>query len=303
MDVSVIIVNYNTKDMLADCIDSILQYTKDVSFEVIVSDNGSIDGSIEMMKEKYHAFSNIKLIENGENLGFGAANNRALEVAQGKYILYLNSDTLLLNNAIYEFFHFYENHPCKESIGCLGCQLENLQGQKVSSFGNYITSVGMLKAILHMWYVAKAHKPITTRGAFATMPDMVELDGYIIGADMFLLNDENARFDERFFMYAEETDLQWNAFTKNGRKNILISAPKIVHLEGGSSKKEKEAVVYYDFFKRSTAMLWTSNMKYLKKNCSNHKLLNGLCCFMLKTIWKSKSEGQEYVDWLANLDC
>lgn len=301
MDVSVIIVNYNTKDMLADCIDSILKYTKDVSFEIIVSDNGSVDGSIEMMKEKYSTVSNIRLIENGENLGFGAANNRALDVAQGKYILYLNSDTLLLNNAIYEFFSFYEKHSNPETLGCLGCQLVNLEGEKVSSFGNYITPVGMLKAILHMWYVAKAHKPITTRGAFETMPDMVELEGYIIGADMFLLNDENARFDERFFMYAEETDLQWNSFTKNGRKNILISAPKIVHLEGGSSKKEENAVVYYDFFKRSTAMLWISNMKYLKKNCLEHKQITKLCCSLLKRIWKKKDIGKEYLQWLAEI--
>ena len=94
MDVSVIIVNYNTKVLTFNCLSSVFEMVKDIQFEVIVSDNGSTDGSIEMIKEN---FPQVILIENGENLGFGAANNRALKIAKGKYIFYLNSDTVLLN--------------------------------------------------------------------------------------------------------------------------------------------------------------------------------------------------------------
>ena len=97
MDVSIIIVNYNTKDLIKNCIDSIYEQTKDIKFEIIVSDNGSVDGSIEMIKSE---FPNVILIENNANLGFGTANNRGLKIAKGKYIFYLNSDTVLLNNAV-----------------------------------------------------------------------------------------------------------------------------------------------------------------------------------------------------------
>lgn len=97
MDVSIIIVNYNTKELTRNCLRSIFDQTKDVDFEVIVSDNGSTDGSIEMIRAE---FPQVILIENNANLGFGAANNRGLKIARGKYVFYLNSDTVLLNNAV-----------------------------------------------------------------------------------------------------------------------------------------------------------------------------------------------------------
>ena len=103
MDVSVIIVNYNTKELTRNCLKSVFEKTKGVNFEVIVSDNGSTDGSIEMIKSE---FPEVILIENNANLGFGAANNRALKIARGKYVFYLNSDTLLLNNAVKIFFDY-----------------------------------------------------------------------------------------------------------------------------------------------------------------------------------------------------
>ena len=100
LDVSVRIVNYNTKDVIHNCLKSIYEHTKEITFEVIVSDNGSNDGSIEMIKLY---FPQVVLIENNSNLGFGAANNRGFSLAKGKYIFYLNSDTMLNNNTV-KFF-------------------------------------------------------------------------------------------------------------------------------------------------------------------------------------------------------
>ena len=116
-DVSIIIVNYNTMDLTRNCLKSVFEQTKDISFEVIVSDNGSNDGSIEMIKSE---FPQVVLIENNANLGFGAANNRGLKMTKGKYIFYLNSDTVLLNNAVKNFFDYWENSPEKEKIGAFG---------------------------------------------------------------------------------------------------------------------------------------------------------------------------------------
>ncbi|MGN0729950.1 glycosyltransferase [Treponema sp.] len=101
LDVSIIIVNYNTLELTKNCLKSIFEQTNGILFEVIVSDNGSTDGSIEMIKSE---FPQVILIENNANLGFGAANNRGLKIEKGKYIFYLNSDTVLLNKAVKIFF-------------------------------------------------------------------------------------------------------------------------------------------------------------------------------------------------------
>ena len=87
MDVSIVIVNYNTRDLLRNCLNSIYEKTKSVDFEVIVSDNGSVDGSVEMIRSE---FPQVMVIENNANLGFGTANNRGTRRACGKYIFFLN---------------------------------------------------------------------------------------------------------------------------------------------------------------------------------------------------------------------
>ena len=96
MNISIIIVNYNTREVTKQCLDSIFKWTKDVSFEVIVVDNNSHDGSKEMLA----SYPNIKYVQSGGNLGFGKANNLGYKFSSGRYILLLNSDTYLLNNAI-----------------------------------------------------------------------------------------------------------------------------------------------------------------------------------------------------------
>lgn len=118
-DVSVIIVNYNTRALLRGCLASLYDKTEGLDFEVIVSDNGSTDGSAEMVRRE---FPQVVLVENMANLGFGAANNRALDRAGGKYVFYLNSDTLLQNNAVKIFYDYWESHP-EENLGALGCNL------------------------------------------------------------------------------------------------------------------------------------------------------------------------------------
>ena len=101
-DISIIIVNYNTLHVLRPCLDSIIEQTIGIDYEIIVVDNGSTDGSIEALS----ADSRITLISTGENLGFGRANNKGLEQAKGEYIFFLNSDTLLKNNAVKMLYDF-----------------------------------------------------------------------------------------------------------------------------------------------------------------------------------------------------
>ena len=131
VDVSIIIVNYNTLHVLQPCIDSIVNHTDGISYEIIVVDNGSTDGSIESLTSDQR----VILIPTGENLGFGKANNRGLELAHGKYIFFLNSDTLLKNNAVKMLYDFAEQY--QGQLGALGCILEDRQGDRIHSYGHF----------------------------------------------------------------------------------------------------------------------------------------------------------------------
>ncbi len=262
IDVSVIIVNYNTKLLLQNCLDSVYSQTGDIFFEVIVSDNGSTDGSIEMVKVN---FPNVILIENNTNLGFGTANNRGLKIAQGKYILYLNSDTVLKNNAVKCFYDYWEAHS-EEKIGALGCNLLDENGTYAHSFGDLPNTKKFvfepirffITSLVKSFFMMTLHK---IPSLFITKPNYIKYVGkvgYITGADLFLKNDKNAYFDERYFMYYEESDLELNIH-KQGLEMRIIEEPEIFHLEKGSDKGK----IQYSF---SSIFNEISRIKYYRKN-------------------------------------
>lgn len=277
MNVSIIIVNYNTKNLTENCLKSVFEQTKGISFEVIVSDNGSTDGSIEMIKSK---FPQVALIENNANLGFGAANNRALKIAKGKYIFYLNSDTVLLNNAAKIFFDYWEKNPEKEKIGALGCILQDEKGHTIHSGGNFPSYKSVCKRMLAQMLISyakflllkfhlpavylKLRKPVTDEDVSYGKID------YVTGADLFLKNDEFAKFDERFFLYYEETDLQLNLQQKTGKKCFLISTPKIIHL----LYKDRSEKIKFETF--STCQEKISQILFFLKYGHSTRLLNFL---------------------------
>ncbi len=108
MDISIIVVSYNTKILLLECLSSIFATIKEISFEVWVVDNNSTDGTPEAVRERYPA---VKVIANRENLGFAAANNQAFRSMSGRYALLLNSDTVLTEGAVQALYDFMESHP------------------------------------------------------------------------------------------------------------------------------------------------------------------------------------------------
>lgn len=305
MNVSVIIVNYNTKELLQNCIDSIESQTKDIRYEIIVSDNASTDGSIEVLELLSKKMDNLQVVYNASNLGFGAANNRALPLAKGKYIFYLNSDTVLENNAIKILFDYWEQSDEAEQIGALGCFLENLDHKPIHSWGRFLTTLGVFKALIHMTYVAWRKQIPKSGGIIEKTNEVFEVPGYITGADLFLRNDSLAYFDERYFMYAEEADLEYNNFEKNGLKRLIIPEARIIHLEGASGRNDAKQVGVYDFSKKSTAMLWISSLKYLGKNTNKRNIWYRLSKFWLSLIWKfsdNKTVTKEYLAWLKELE-
>ncbi|MBW2214930.1 MAG: glycosyltransferase family 2 protein, partial [Deltaproteobacteria bacterium] len=115
IDVSIIVVAWNVRDLVYDCLKSTYEQTRDVDFEVIYVDNASVDGSLEMVRNE---FPEARTIANSENLGFIKANNQAIEVARGRYVLLLNSDTLVLDGAIQKTVAFADQHPDAAVVGC-----------------------------------------------------------------------------------------------------------------------------------------------------------------------------------------
>ena len=122
IDISIIIVSYNVKEFLHQCLLSIEKSINNISVEIFVVDNNSIDGTCELIRSK---FPNIKLIANSENLGFGKANNLALQKAQGKYTLFLNPDTILQENTLEVMLNYLETNP---KVGLAGCKILNSNG-------------------------------------------------------------------------------------------------------------------------------------------------------------------------------
>lgn len=230
MDVSVIIVNYNTKQLLADCLDSVREKTKDIEYEVIVVDNDSHDGSQKMLRSQYPW---VRLIETGENLGFGRANNVGMDNAKGKYLFLLNSDTILKNNVLKLFFEYAETHG---GFGVLGAILLGMDNKPCHSYGRFITPSSELKNAILKYFPFFKDKALLEPD-FISSPKCVD---YITGADMWVSRDVyelTGGFDSDFFMYCEEVDWQ-RRMSDMGLLRIIIPGPEIVHLEGGSDQSK-----------------------------------------------------------------
>ena len=258
MDVSIIIVNYNTLNTTKDCLDSIQNKTKDIEYEIILVDNASTDGSIEFFQK----FNNLTFIKSDTNLGFGRANNLGLKKASGKYIFLLNSDTILLNNAIKLFYNAMEAMP--DNIACLGTKLLAQDGiTENNSYGTFPSIKSISNALLNIYF------PFTKSQLRVSNKDIFEVD-YIIGADLFIKKkviDELGLFDPDFFMYFEESNMQLR-YHNAGYRNIIISTPKIVHLENASDKGTKK----FSFLSRKR--YFESMFIYMKKRYSTFKYLS-----------------------------
>lgn len=249
MDVSIIIVNYNTIQLLIDVLDSIFVTCKDVLFEIIVVDNHSIDNSEEICYKRYG--EKIIFLPLDENVGFGRANNIGIKEAQGRNVFLLNPDTILLNNAIKILSDFLDSH---DEVAVCGGNLYNVDKEPTHSFLRYLPSVfGELDQLtgykLSKWCYGKS---------FEFNHDNRPLHvGYITGADMMIKKivlDEVGCFDPDFFMYFEETELTYR-IRKAGYKIMSVPEACIVHLEGKShSLKENRE-----------RMFLTSRRLYYKK--------------------------------------
>lgn len=234
MDLSVIIVNYNVRAFLESALISVRKAMSGIDGEVIVVDNASDDGSVEMVQQK---FSYVTLIANAQNTGFAAANNLALRVARGRYILLLNPDTLVQENTLRTMIEVLESNP---DVGLAGCKILNPDGTlQLACRRSFptpwvaFTKISGLSALF-------PHSPLFGRYNLAYRdPDQsYEVDA-ISGSFMFLrrsVYEAVGGLDEQFFMYGE--DLDWCYRIKNGGWKVLyVHATQIIHYKGESARR------------------------------------------------------------------
>lgn len=236
MDVSVIIVNYKTKQLTLDAIQSVFDKTEAIDYEIIVVDNDSQDGSIEHLQDKFN--DRIEIINAGSNLGFGKANNLALKKAKGKYVFLLNSDTQLLNNAIKIFFDYMETDL---NAGICCGNLYDLNNKPNFSFS--LNSGSIMSYFLDRIFrtVDKLYFFLTKKNYYHNFnyTQKIKKVGYIAGADMFIRKSVlsfSGMFDEDIFMYGDDIDLS-HRIKKSGYELVSIPCAKIMHIMSASFKK------------------------------------------------------------------
>lgn len=237
MKVSVIIVNYNTVQMTQRCIDSVFKKTDSIDFEVIVVDNASSDGSKDILSKD----GRIKYIYNNKNLGFGTANNIGYAHSNGDYIFLLNSDTELINNAIYCLSQYLQNNI---DVGALGGMLYNQDDIQTMSYGKFPNGFKIICekfiGITRRIFLIKNHRHSKAFVGPIFKSNIIDVD-FVSGADLMIprsVIEKIGFFDEKFFLYYEETDLQYR-MKREGYKRQILTDAKIYHLEKGSFNNSK----------------------------------------------------------------
>ncbi len=256
LDLSIIIVNWNGKDLLTKCLQCVESTVKKISYETFVVDNASTDGSQDMVRRD---FPNVKLMANTDNVGFAKANNQAMKIAVGRYVLLLNSDAFVKENTLDAMVAFMDEHP---DAGMASCKLFYEEGQLQLS----CTSFPTLRTELYI-----------TLGLPKLFPKSHEFGRYfyedwdynsvrsdidvILGAFMLARKtaiDAVGMMDESYFMYSEEVDWCYR-FKKKGWKIYFEPKVEAIHLWGGTSKQVKIQMLI---------QLYRSRIKFFRENYS-----------------------------------
>jgi GT2 family glycosyltransferase len=253
--ISIIVVNWNTRELLRKCLDSVETTIRSLSYEIIVVDNASTDGSAAMLREN---FPQVCVIENLENRGFGMANNQALRIMTGRYALLLNSDAILTENAVSELFACMENNPG----AAMACgQLLNADGSRQNSIASFpslltlMTNMSLLEYLFPRRFPSKRY----------SHSGIVEVDSGI-GACLIVRReamDSVGLFDERYHFFFEETDWAYR-MRRAGWRILHVPTAFIYHLQGQSIGRNLRSRIEfyrsrYQFFHK-----WSSGRYYQK---------------------------------------
>ncbi len=260
---SIIIVNWNTSIVTCNCLASIYEQVTIDDYEIIVIDNASSDDSVISIKSNY---PHVKLIVNNENRGFAAANNQGIEVARGQYILLLNSDTIILKDAILKTLEFAGKHPQYAVVGCQVWEDENTIQKTCFRFHNpwnfFCVLTGLARLFpgsrwlggdkMQEWDRKSDREVDVVSGMFMLVRrEVIQTIGYL---------------DESFFIYAEEADWCYRMY-QAGWRNYFWTGARIIHLDGGSKSSAQVNVKMEVQKVKSLLILIRKHYGWLAEQC------------------------------------
>ena len=259
MDLSIIIVSYNVKYFLEQCLYSVFKTSETLRYEVIVVDNGSVDGSCQMVRDK---FPGIRLISNADNKGFAKANNQGISLTSGRYILLLNPDTVVQEDTFQKCMDFMDSHP---EAGSMGVKMIDGKGKFLPESKRALPTP---KVAFYKIFGLTALFPRTKRfGRYYlghTDNTQIQKVEVISGAFMFLRKSALERcglLDETFFMYGEDIDLSYRLMNA-GFQNYYFPLTTIIHYKGESTRKSSLNYIFLFYH----AMILFARKHFSKKS-------------------------------------
>jgi N-acetylglucosaminyl-diphospho-decaprenol L-rhamnosyltransferase len=247
---SIVIVNWNTKDLLRECLHSILLTVHKTTYEIIVVDNSSTDGSVNTLSS---LFPSVMFIRNSQNVGFACANNQGMAISRGSYILLLNSDAELMPDTVDEAIHFINTHP---DAGAVGVRLLNPDGSFQQSYVNFPTLWSELLMISKVGRILLRSTYPSYGPSLGKGPQKVDC---VSGAFLLVRRavvDKIAGLDESYFMYSEEVDWCYR-MKMAGWEVWYLPDATVFHLWGGSSSQKKTQM---------EAELYCSKIRFFRKH-------------------------------------
>lgn len=277
MLLSVVIVNYNVRYFLEQCLHSVFKSGKNIDIEVFVVDNQSVDGSADMVREK---FPMVQLIVNQENAGFSKANNQAIKKARGRYILLLNPDTVVEDDTLQAVTGFMESHP---DAGALGVKMLDGQGRFLPESKRGLPTPGVAFCkIFGLSALFPKSKLFSKYHLGYLDKDKCHVVDVLSGAFMLIRKEalkKTGLLDESFFMYGEDVDLS-HRITKAGYKNYYYPETRIIHYKGESTRKSSVnyVLVFYN------AMIIFARKHFSHKNARIFSLLINMAVYFRAMI-------------------
>lgn len=255
MQLSVIILNYNVRYFLEQCLLSVCEAIRGLDAEIIVVDNNSPDDSCRMVKER---FPDVILIENKENVGFPKGNNIGVEKAKGKYVCILNPDTVVAEDTFTKILAFAQSQA---NLGIIGCRLIDGTGNFLPESKRSIPTPWIsFTKIFGLYKLAPTSNWLGRYYAGHLQENQTGTTDVLVGAFMVLeraLYNEVGGFDERYFMYGEDIDFSYTVL-KNGRSNYYFPETSIIHYKGESTVKDG---TYMKRFQQGMELFYEKNLK------------------------------------------
>jgi hypothetical protein len=233
MDVSIIIVAWNVRKLLYDCLKSVYNQTEGIDFEVIYVDNASKDGSVDMVKRE---FPKVKIIENERNEGFIRANNQAIKIATGRYVLLLNSDTVVLDNAIAKTVKFADEHP---QAAVVGCKVLNPDRTLQRDCFMYPSLLNMFLSATYLYKIFPKNRFFgRERMTWWDFNSVREIETVCGSCSLVRKKaiDQVGLMDETYFVYGDDPDWCYR-FKKNGWKIMFTPDGQIIHYGGQTTRQ------------------------------------------------------------------